>query len=216
MLRIRHILMALPLALISVGCTPAGCSGEDPEQDKPADEQFVGAVEQSLPRPDPNASQLYGTWKGPQVPGHFDLLVLMTNGRYHSAEAVTCVKAPCDPIVHEGAFKLYTREARTFFELERTGSVPLRYEYAISENKLRLRPLVQGSEWFVLEDPGIAWCSNDRECTVQALPPGVCSGRYVCGQNACAWKCAALDHDTAAVPDTDTAGAVNAGDTQAP
>jgi hypothetical protein len=214
MLRVRNFLMALSLAIFPLGCTPVGCSGEDPEQDLPADEQFVGAVEQQLPAPVPGASSLYGTWNG-KANGYFDQLVLMTNGRYHTALAVTCVKAPCDPLTREGSFKLFLREGRSYIELGTTEPTPVRFEYALtSGDNLRLRPLVKGSEWFALEHSAIAWCATGRECTVQNLPPGICAGKYECAQSACVWKCV-MGGEPSAV-DTGATDAVKPTDTKTP
>jgi len=216
MLRVRYFLMTLGLALFPLACTPVGCSGEDPEQDKSADEQFVGAVEQQLPAPVPGKSALYGTWSGSsKTNGFFDQLVLMTNGAYHTSQTVTCVKAPCDPVVHEGSFKLYVREERAYIEMTTTDPTPMRFEYAISGDSLRLRPIVKGSEWFAMDHSAIAWCNTGRECTVQNLPPGVCAGKYECAQSACVWKCA-IGGTTSALPDKGTTEAVNAGEVKNP
>jgi hypothetical protein len=204
---VRHFLMALAVTLFPLGCTPIGCSGEDPELDKPSDEQFVDAVEQQLPAP--GTSPLYGTWISPKMAGRFDQLVIMTNGRYHTSQAVVCVKAPCNPVVHDGPFKLYSRDARTYIELQLTEKEADRYEYVASSNHIRIRPLVAGSEWFAMDSSGIAWCATERECNNQNLPPGICAGKYECAQNACIWKCA-IEGGPAAVSETDTTGAVKA------
>jgi hypothetical protein len=210
---VRHFLTVLAIALFPLGCTPIGCSGEDPELDHPSDEQFVGAVEQQLPAP--GTSPLYGTWIAPKVAERIDHLVIMTDGRYHTAQAVVCPKAPCDPIVQDGPFKLYSREGRTYIELQQADRVPDRYEYVASSNHIRIRPLVAGSEWFAMDSAGIAWCGTDRDCNVQNLPPGICAGRYECAQNACMWKCA-ISGGPAAAQDTDKAGAVNPEDSKTP
>jgi hypothetical protein len=199
MFRVRHFLMALSLAIFPLGCAPVGCSGEDPEQDKPAAEQFEGAVEQPLVAPAPNAPSMYGTWDGDPLAGHFNKLVLMTNGRFHSEETVTCVKAPCPAITKNGAFKLYARATRTYVELQSLEDrQPTRFEYTVSAQNLRIRPLVPGSEWYELKNSAVAWCDHERDCTVQALPNGPCAGGYACGQNACAWKCAGTGETEAA------------------
>lgn len=213
MLHIRQLLVAFVLPLVSLGCTPIGCSGEDPELDKSADEQFVGAVEQQLPAP--GTSSLYGTWIGPKMAGHVDMLVLMTNGLYHTAESVVCVKEPCDPITRDGAFKLYARDKRTYVELQLKGAEPIRYEYVASNDNLRLRPLVAGSEWFAMDPSGTAWCATARECNYQNLPTGVCAGGYECEKSICAWKCP-RGGETSVAADKDTAGAVNPGDGTTP
>lgn len=200
MFRVRHFLMALSLALFPLGCAPAGCSGEDPEQDKSAAEQFEGAMEQKLTAPAPNAPSFYGTWNGDTVGGHFSKLVLMTDGRFHSEEAVICVKAPCPAITKDGTFRLFTRESRSYLELTATGAaqVPTRLEYALNKESLRVRPLVVGSEWYEMKHSGIAWCGTVRDCGAQALPTGPCAGDYACNTNTCAWQCAGTPTPTSA------------------
>lgn len=215
MLHVRHCLVALALGTFPLGCTPIGCSGEDPELDKPADEQFVGAVEQKLPAPVPGTPAIYGTWIGARTAGPLDMVVLMTNGQFHTSKSVVCVKAPCDPIVQNGTFKLYTREERAFIELQPAPGEWVRYEYEVTSDKLRLRPLVAGSEWFMLAPAGAAWCAGSRECNYQNLPPGVCAGAYECEKNACVWTCPKGGEPSVA-PEKDTTGAVNPGDSKTP
>ena len=217
MLRAQHSLVVFALALFPIGCTPAGCAGEDPEQDKSATDQFAGAIEQTLPAPVPGTPLLYGTWSGPKEAGRIDMIVLMTNGSYHTSQNVVCAKAPCDPITSDGTFKLFTRDKRTYLELNGAAASRevSRYEYAASSNTLRLRPLVAGSEWFALDHSGIAWCSSERECNFQNLPPGICAGGYKCEQNACNWKCIKNDEPSVAPP-TAPPAAVNPGDTKTP
>lgn len=206
MVRVRHFIIALSLSLFPLGCTPAGCAGEDPDQDKTAAEQLAGAVEQALPAPDPNRAMLYGTWKGDMTGGHFTTLAVMTNQHFHSEQAIVCVKAPCNPAVNDGMYTLFAAEGRNYITFgEKTAPASLKYEYATDGNSLRLRPLVPGSEWYAMQRAEAAWCLTARECTVQNLPPGVCAGAYECQQSACVWKCA-RPVDPSAVEKADTTG----------
>lgn len=191
MVRARHLILAVSFALFPLGCTPVGCAGEDPDQDKTAEEQLTGAAEQALPAPVPGKTMLYGTWTGDTTAGHFASLVLMTNQSYHAAKAVVCVKHPCDAGVQDGKYSLYTKEERTYIAFgEKTAPGAEQYEYTVADDILRLRPLMAGSEWYAIKRAPAAWCVSSRECKVQNLPPGVCAGEYACEQSACTWKCA--------------------------
>lgn len=191
MVRARHLILAVSFALFPLGCTPVGCAGEDPDQDKTAKEQLTGAAEQALPAPDPGKSMLYGTWTGDYTAGHFASLVLMSNQRYHATKAIVCVKEPCNPAVQEGSYSLYSKEDRTYIVFgDITAPGGEQYEYAVADESLRLRPLMPGSEWYAIKRAPAAWCISSRECKVQNLPPGVCAGEYACEQSVCTWKCA--------------------------
>lgn len=191
MLRVRHFILALSCVLFPVGCNAVGCAGEDPDQDKTAEEQLIGATEQALPAPDPGKTMLYGTWAGDSTAGHFTALVLMSDQRYHATKAIVCVKHPCDPALMEGKYSLYAKDGRTYFVLgEKTAPGAEHFEYAITADSMRIRPLVPGSEWYSMARAPAAWCATSRECNVQNLPPGVCAGAYACEQSTCTWKCA--------------------------
>lgn len=200
MLRARYMLMTLALALVPVGCTPMGCSGEDPDQDRPAAEQAEGLVPAALPAPVPGKS-LYGTWAGDTA--HQDMfakLVLMNDGRYHGERNVQCITAPCPPIGEDGTFKLYTRDMKTFLELVATGTGHTdKYEYTMRDEKLAIRLLRPGTEFFTMARSNQAWCAIERDCVGQVLPPGPCAGSYTCGKNVCAWTCTQADPAAAVV-----------------
>jgi len=210
MLRARTILITLAVALFPVGCAPVGCAGEDPEMDATADEQWKGVVEQPLASPGQRG--ILGTWKGDTThSGLFETLVFMSDGRFHGARNVTCVKAPCPPIAEDGTYKLFSRDARTYVELIPLSKQPDRYEYGSDGATLKIRPLKPGSEWYAMPQAGTAWCGGERDCGLQALPPGPCAGSYVCGAaNACTWKCTAGGTEAAVAPGTDTAVDPNA------
>jgi hypothetical protein len=190
MLSVRHFLMVLPLALFPLGGALAGCSGEYSEQDEGANEQFLGAVEQTRPDPAPDTPLLYGSWAGQIIGGQLNSLVLMTDGQFHSTESLVCVKAPCDAAVSDGRYKVYAIDSRTYIEFgDPSLTATERYEYAVAAETLRLRPALPGSEWYALERAPDAWCSNNLDCNAQNLPPGVCAGSYVCAKQQCAWTC---------------------------
>jgi hypothetical protein len=106
MSRARYTLMTLALLFFPLGCVPVGCAGEDPEMDDSALEQFEGAKPEAFVPPVPARPSLYGTWKGDTTHmDQFETLVLMTDGRYHGARNVTCVKYPCPPIGEDGTYK---------------------------------------------------------------------------------------------------------------
>jgi len=183
MLLDRHVFLALSLAIFPLGCTAA-----DPEQVKSADEQSAG--EQALSIPTVESLQLFSTWKGDNTGGQFSSIVLMTDGRYHYAKSVVCMKAPCNPVVSDGVYSLYKVD-RSFFVVFREGTSREgeRYEYAVEDTTLRIRPAVAGSQWQTMQQSPIAWCATTRECNVQNLATGPCAGAYACEQSACTWKC---------------------------
>jgi hypothetical protein len=191
MLRAKYVLMTLAFSLLPVGCTPMGCSGEDPDHDLSVAEQEKDLQAAALPTPTPGAS-MYGTWMAatPQT-GMFEKLALMTDGRYHGERKVVCIKDPCYAVPEDGTYKLYTRDAKTFLSFTTTGNTQTdRYEYVYSNREFKIRPLRPGSEWYTLLNAGSAWCAIDRDCAAQALPPGPCAGGWVCGSgNVCKWDC---------------------------
>ena len=189
MLCVRHFLMSLPLALFPLGFALAGCVGADSEL---ANEPIIDAVEQTLPASVSDTPLLYGTWTGAITGGQLNSLVLMSDGQFHSTESVVCIKAPCDAAERDGSYKLYTTDSRTYIDFGGpVSTIADRYEYSVAAETLRLRPLLPlRSEWFALERAEYAWCGNNQDCNVQNLPPGVCAGSYICGQqHRCAWNC---------------------------
>lgn len=190
MLVARYTLMTAALALVPMGCSPMGCSGEDPSHDDPAEVQLEGLTPAALPTPTPGAS-IYGTWSGDvHHADMFEKLVLMSDGRYHGARNVKCIKEPCPAIAEDGDVKFYAREGGTYFVLTASGTGHKdSYEYKFSTSELKIRPLRPGSEFFPMARSNSSWCATSRDCLGQVLPPGPCAGAYECATNACAWKC---------------------------
>ncbi len=191
MVRIHHFIVALAFTLFPMGCNAVGCAGEDPDQDKTVSEMLVGATEQAMPPPEPTKGMLYGTWTGDRTGGHLSSLVLMSDQRFHAVKAVICVKQPCDAAMVDGKYSLFTKDDRTYFALgEKMAPGVESYEYAVTGDTMRIRPVMPGSEWYSLQRAPAAWCASVRECKVQNLPTGICVGDYACEQSACVWKCA--------------------------
>jgi hypothetical protein len=201
MSRTRYTLMTLALAFFPMGCVPMGCAAEDPGIDDSAEEQFEGAKPEALAPPVPGKPSLYGTWKGDTYHiSQLETLALMTDGRYHGARNVACVQAPCPPIGEDGTFAVYSRDTKKFIELVARGTGHTdRYEYGFTDNTLRLRPLRPGSEWRSMMRTDNAWCSGARDCTMQNLLPGPCSGSFTCTRNECAWTCAHGEEESEAL-----------------
>jgi hypothetical protein len=185
------MLMILGLSLFPTGCASVGCAGEDPGVDDSAADQFAGAQPEALPPLVPGTPTVFGTWKGDTTNmDAFETLVLMTDGRYHGARNVMCVKAPCPPIGEDGTYKLYTRETKRFVEVVKEGAeTPDRFEYAFAVDTLRLRPLHPGSEWRSMQRAEVAWCDAARDCAAQNLLIGPCAGSFACTRAQCSWKC---------------------------
>jgi len=187
MLRISHALITLPLALALFGCSQADRIGEDTSNVVAAMEVIPLTKAPLVPR---NLG-VYGTWTNEREGvGHFNTLVLMTDARYHGSRDVVCVKAPCDPIEEDGTFELYSRDGGQYIAFVAEGAEDAeRYEYVYKPGLLQLRHILPGSEWYLMER-GAPWCAEQRDCTMQALPPGPCAGGYACSENQCAWQCA--------------------------
>lgn len=187
MFRMNYALLTLTLALFPVGCTQTGRTGED----TPNSKSSMGITPEATAPPAPGNPGMYGTWSGKvEGIGQFDNLVLMTDGSYHNSHQVVCVKAPCPPIGEDGTFQIYSRDRAQFIAFVSQGSKDAqRYEFVYKTGNLRLRHILPGAEWYSMQRPGISWCMESKDCTLQALPPGPCAGGYVCGQNQCAWQC---------------------------
>jgi hypothetical protein len=187
MIRNGYALVALTLALFQVGCAKTDGTKEDPSDVKSS----MGVTPEAIAPPTPGNPGVYGTWSGAVAGvGHFDNLVLMTDGRYHNSHQVVCAKAPCPPIGEDGTLELYSRGGVRYVSFVAQGTTQAeRYEFVYKTGLLRLRHILPGAEWYSMQRAGASWCSEARDCTMQALPPGVCAGGYTCSNNQCAWQC---------------------------
>lgn len=187
MSRIHFALLAVPLAIFQFGCAESDRIGEDTSNSLSA----MMIMPQAKAPPTPGNPGVYGTWKNEtEGVGRFNTLVLMTDGRYHSARTVVCIKAPCDPIEESGKFELYNRDGGRFIALTANGAEDAqRFEYVSKPGLLQLRHILPGSDWYSMHHGSPAWCEETRDCGVQVLPPGPCAGGYTCSQSQCAWQC---------------------------
>lgn len=188
----QHVRMILPLA-ISVICVGAfACSGGDPELNALPKEQAQSAPPVDTTVVATDGSGIEGTWMGPDTVEQIQMLVLMTDGRYHMVRDVPCAPDDCNPAVErDGTYEIYVRGETRVLGLSRPDSrVVEPFEYVLEDrNTLKLRPLVAGEGWFTLNRAGFSWCSESRDCNVQSLPPGICAGGYDCTANKCVWRC---------------------------
>ena len=202
MLNPKDLLLALPLTLALGGFVATGCAGNDSAQQDAAESESSEAIDSAEPTPPPLTlrSPLYGTWKGDVTVGRFETLVLMTDYRYHVAREVVCVKAPCNPIVEDGIFSLSGQDEHQLILFHDNTNVPQTYEYKLHDNMLYIRPFQDGAQWSSLKKASTGWCAKFTDCDVQNLPPGICSGDYVCDDSVCAWQCANSGQQSAIAP----------------
>lgn len=195
MLRTQHIRMVLPLALSILGLGAMSCSAEDPELNALAEEQALSAssTDPAGALPTGEGSGIEGTWMGSDTVGGIQMLVLMTDGRYHVARDVPC-RAPaeeCNPVAEQdGMYAIYVRGATHILGLVPKGSWRMElFEFVADSNSLSLRPLRSDDSWFTLHHTSHAWCASPRDCNLQSLPPAICAGAYECPANVCIWRC---------------------------
>jgi hypothetical protein len=184
MLRAHHALSILVLALAPLGCAPTGCAGTGPD---PNEGNSLGTEEAMSA----GGATLAGTYQSDAMKvGSFAQLVLMTDGTYHGARVVACIKAPCPPIGEDGGVRLYARDGHKYMALTDASSHIERYEYALRDGTLRMQKLGDTSgEWLSMQRSTTAWCAESNDCAMQALPVGPCAGTWQCAREACNWSC---------------------------
>lgn len=134
--------------------------------------------------------------------GKLALLVLKTDGTYHSAQVVYCVIGPCPPVAVDGRYRQEIRADASFLTLMTDKyEIVAKYQYVLAGETLRLRnvytPTTDGT-WQSMERAVRAWCSADTDCATQNLPVGPCAGAWLCGaENTCSYECAPIASDGA-------------------
>ncbi|MFT3773389.1 MAG: hypothetical protein QM820_49045 [Minicystis sp.] len=178
---LRAMLLVPVLALGS-------CVVENPSVEPEAEP--VAEVEEELT---PGMSELVGTFTGdPRMAGDLALLVLKTNGTYHTGKLVYCVAAPCPPVGEDGRYRVYQREGISRLTLYTRGNTEV-YDYVLRGDTLLLRNMERGARWMDLHRDNTAWCAMPNDCMLQRLSPGPCPGRYQCEANACNFTCRMTD-----------------------
>ena len=185
----RDLLLALPFALAFGSFIPTGCGGSDSQQQYGAEGESVGTIEPTRAYLIPGTALFYGTWKADSVIGQFQSLVLLSDHRFHATRPAACLKAACTPVIEEGTFKAYSQDTHDYIEFEPKGRLAQTFEYMYHNDALHIRPFLDRPDWYIMNQSASAWCATPTDCDLQNLPPGICSGDYVCRESACAWQC---------------------------
>lgn len=157
-----------------------------------ADPSLMGEVdvmedEAALVVPNPG---LYGTFRISTVePGQLTLLVLKTDGTYHTGKAIACFTTPCNPVQEDGRYLLgVSSDARKYLYLYSESGDREVYEYALGGDTLRVR--AKGTAWVSMSRTvDASWCEEPLDCKLQGLPVGPCAGSWYCGWNICSYAC---------------------------
>jgi hypothetical protein len=169
----------------------ASCVSGDPtvEPTEEAEEAILPGV-QGMP----------GTFAGtPKMAGDLALLVLKTDGTFHTGKLVYCMIAPCPPFAGEGTYRLYQRDMTSLLVLDRPGHETEIYRYMLSRDTMRLYRFGSG-HWQTLHRKVPAWCGVPDDCELQNLPPGPCAGEYRCAEHACNFSCGIPRETAGCVP----------------
>ena len=191
MLNLKNLFLALPLTLALGGFVTAGCAGYDSAQPNADEDQSVEAVDSTPADLVWGRQSFLGTYIGDSMGGRFQTLTLLADQRYHATRTVVCIKAPCNPIPEDGRFSLSEEDGHNLIDFTNNNDtmVSMTFEYIYRNDTLYLRPYVEGGQWYFLNRANVAWCDKPTDCDLQNLPPGICSGDYVCRESACAWQC---------------------------
>lgn len=160
------------------------CTGEPATEDQ----ETIVEEESAIVAPD---QTLIGTFRNQEIRlGSLVLLVLKSDGTYHSGTPVACIAAPCPPVAEDGQYTIWRRDGGTYMSLyPEDQRAPTRYQYAHVGDSLRMKRLGDG-QWISLQrTQNASWCEEPKDCSLQNLPVGPCASQWRCESDLCRYSC---------------------------
>ena len=137
---------------------------------------------------------LVGTFRNADKNWGIAVLTLKTDYTYHKEDGVVCVRAPCIGPQVNGKYTFSKRDGMNMLVLlDASGARVGVYNYKVGDHET-LYIAERGTDaWQTLHHSDVAWCAEPRDCGLQDLPVGICSGTWTCPENVCLYECGQIE-----------------------
>jgi hypothetical protein len=178
----------LPILLLLSGLVLGSCAVASVDDETVADTEDAITLQGNLP----------GTWRAEDhIARRSKLIVLKTDGTYHSETQLACGPGACPPLAQDGRYRVYGNRRVSYLALFSDGARQVeRYQYILGRGELLLRSVAPGGEWHTLLRATPAWCGVPRDCTLQDLPASPALSFWRCEQDACALGYVRMPNDS--------------------